>query len=86
MRTLRRLQKSGGPENNHRQLRLFNHVYTGVKNDVKRALEVEINKLLNEVPLKRDYRKTLGAVQGLANLMFQLRFGMPLLIWPFFTK
>ena len=32
--------------------RLFHHVYTGVKNDIKRALEVEeINKLLNEVPL-----------------------------------
>ena len=34
--------------------RLLHHVYTGVKNDIKRALEVEeINKLLNEVPLKK---------------------------------
>ncbi|MCC2736097.1 hypothetical protein LK488_18395, partial [Fusicatenibacter saccharivorans] len=55
---------------------LINHVYTRVKNDVKRALEVEeINKLLNEVPLKR-LPEDLVRCRVWANLMFQLR-GMP---------
>lgn len=56
--------------------RLFHHVYTGVKNDIKRALEVEeINKLLNEVPLKK-LPEDLIRCRVWANLMFQLR-GMP---------
>ena len=56
--------------------RLFNHFYTGVKNDVKRAMEVEgINKLLNQVPLKR-LPEDLVRCRVWANLMFQLR-GMP---------
>ena len=53
--------------------RLFHHVYTGVKNDIKRALEVEeINKLLNEVPLKK-LPEDLIRCRVWANLMFQLR-------------
>lgn len=56
--------------------RLFHHVYTGVKNDIKRALEVEeIYKLLNEVPLKK-LPDDLIRCRVWANLMFQLR-GMP---------
>ena len=65
--------------------RLFNHVYTGVKNDVKRALEVEeINKLLNEVPLKR-LPEDLVRCRVWANLMFQLR-GMPFVDLAFLHK
>lgn len=56
--------------------RLFHHVYTGVKNETKRALEVEeINKLLNGVPLK-ELPEDLLLCRVWANLMFQLR-GMP---------
>lgn len=56
--------------------RLFHHVYTGVKNDTKRALEAEeMNKLLNEVPPK-GLPEDLARCQAWANLMFQLR-GMP---------
>ena len=52
--------------------RLFNHVYTGVKNNIKRALEVEeINKLLNEIPLKK-LSKELIQCRVWANLMFRL--------------
>lgn len=65
--------------------RLFNHVYTEVKNDVKRALEVEeINKLLNEVPLKR-LPEDLVRCRVWANLMFQLR-GMPFVDLAFLHK
>lgn len=56
--------------------RLFNHVYTGVKNNIKRALEVEeINKLLNEIPLKK-LSKELIQCRVWANLMFRLH-GIP---------
>lgn len=56
--------------------RLFHHVYTGVKSDTKRALEVEeINKLLNEEPSK-ELTEELAQCRDWANLMFQLR-GMP---------
>lgn len=56
--------------------RLFRHVYTGVKNEIKRALEVEdINKLLNGTPLK-ELPEDLVLCRVWANLMFQLR-GMP---------
>lgn len=55
---------------------LFKHVYTGVKNDTKRALEVEeINKLLNGTPLK-ELSDDLVLCRVWTNLMFQLR-GMP---------
>lgn len=56
--------------------RLFNHVYTGVKNNIKRVLEVEeINKLLNEIPLKK-LSKELIQCRVWANLMFRLH-GIP---------
>lgn len=56
--------------------RLFKNVYTGVKNDTKRALEVEdTNKLLNGIPLK-ELPEDLIMCRVWANLMFQLR-GMP---------
>lgn len=55
---------------------LFKHVYTGVKSDTKRALEVEdTNKLLNGTPLK-ELPEDLVLCRVWANLMFQLR-GMP---------
>ena len=56
--------------------RLFAHVYTGVKNETKRALEVEeMNKLLNSVPL-HALSEDLEECRVWANLMFQLQ-GMP---------
>lgn len=56
--------------------RLFHHVYTGVKNEVKRALEAEeTHKLLNGTPLE-ELSEDLLLCRVWANLMFQLR-GMP---------
>ncbi|EOS13733.1 tyrosine-type recombinase/integrase [Phocaeicola sartorii] len=55
---------------------LFQHVYTGVKNNIKRALKVEeIYKLLNKIPVK-ELPEGLIQCRAWANLMFQLR-GMP---------
>ena len=56
--------------------RLFHHVYTGVKNETKRALEAEeMNKLLNAVPL-HGLSDSLAKCRAWASLMFQLC-GMP---------
>lgn len=56
--------------------RLFSNVYTGVKNETKRALEVEeMNKLLCAVPLE-ELPQELSLCRVWTNLMFQLR-GMP---------
>lgn len=56
--------------------RLFRHVFTGVKNNVKRALEPEeMNKLLYGTPPKA-LPQELEQCRAWANLTFQLR-GMP---------
>ena len=77
MRTLRSTYNKAADrnlvmDNSH----LFSHVYTGVKSETKRALEVEeINQLLNGVPLQ-VLSEDLEECRVWANLMFQLR-GMP---------
>ena len=56
--------------------RLFRHVYTGVKVNVKRALEArDMNKLLNSVP-RRPLSAGMKRSRAWITLMFQLR-GMP---------
>lgn len=77
MRTLRATYNKAVDQNRvPDDSRLFSHVYTGVKNETKRALEVEeINKLLNGIPLQA-LSQDLEECRVWANLMFQLR-GMP---------
>lgn len=77
MRTLRGIYNKAADQNLvMANPRLFNHVYTGVRNDTKRALEVEeTNKLLNSMPLQ-TLPEDLTICRVWANLMFQLR-GMP---------
>lgn len=56
--------------------RLFNHVYTGVESNTKRALEPEeMNQLLNSVPAK-ELTEELILCRVWSILMFQLQ-GMP---------
>lgn len=63
-------------KNNNREFPFISSCLHRRENDIKRALEVEeINKLLNEVPLKK-LPEDLIRCRVWANLMFQLR-GMP---------
>lgn len=56
--------------------RLFRHVYTGVKVNIKRALEArDMNRLLNSVPL-RPLSHSLAKSRTWVTLMFLFR-GMP---------
>lgn len=77
MRTLRATYNKAVDQNRAPDdSRLFSHVYTGVKNETKRALEVEeMNKLLNGVPLQA-LSEDLEECRVWTNLMFQLQ-GMP---------
>lgn len=64
---------------------LFKHVYTGVKNETKRSLDVEDTyKLLNGIPIQ-ELSDNLMACRVWANLMFQLR-GMPFVDLAYLNK
>lgn len=64
---------------------LFDHVYTGVKSETKRALEVEdMNKLLCGTPSK-ELPEDLSLCRIWTNLMFQFR-GMPFVDLVFLHK
>lgn len=65
--------------------RLFHHVYTGVKSETKRALEVEeMYKLMNTAPTQ-ELSEDLMTCRAWATLMFQLR-GMPFVDLAFLHK
>lgn len=67
------------------KISLFDHVYTGVKSETKRALEVEeMNKLLCGAPSK-ELPEDLLLCRAWTNLMFQLR-GMPFVDLAFLHK
>lgn len=77
MRTLRSTYNKAVDEGlTDEKSRLFRNVYTGVKVNVKRALEAgDMNKLLNSVP-RRPLSDSLEKSRVWITLMFQLR-GMP---------
>lgn len=65
--------------------RLFKQVYTGVKNETKRALEVEdMNKLMNGIP-PQELSEGLSLCRVWTTLMFELR-GMPFVDLVFLHK
>lgn len=65
--------------------RLFSNVYTGVKNDTRRALEVEeMHKLLYALP-PQELPEELSQCRVWTNLMFRLR-GMPFVDLTFLHK
>lgn len=77
MRTLRSIYNKAVDRGLAREsTRLFRHVYTGVKNNIKRALEVEEMNLLLNGKLSGKATKEIRISRVWLNLMFQLR-GMP---------